>query len=77
MLGGVGRGHTLVNEAYEIGETMVAEDHVHLRLAFLVAVDAIELARAVEVRSPRRSRSMNDSRVRPRTPSSVAIHWTP
>ena len=70
--------HPGVDKAQQIADPVIAEDHVHRLPVALPAVNVVELLGAA--RGPgslRGSRLISWSRLRPSTPSSVAIHCTP
>ena len=49
VVGGVLRRHARVHKADQVGEAMVAEDHVHPRVALFVAIDVVQPLGAVGV----------------------------
>ena len=78
VIGGILRWHPRVDEADQVGERVIAEDHVHFRAGIFVAINRVQAVREVGVQVARcPSREKNVPRLRPSTPSSVAIHFTP
>ena len=78
VVGGILRRHAGIYKADEVGEGMVAEDHIHPRVAVFVAIDGVELVGEIGIQVDRSHRAKNRlPRLRPRTPSSVAIHLMP
>ena len=82
VIGGVLRRHARVHEAHIVRDAMVAKDQVHLGAALFVAVDVVELVRAIAVqpsaadRARSCGRASGPERLR-RWPSTGCPAWPP